>query len=350
MGDQGAPPGRGWAPPGRDAFVDRVVTGVAAAPTAPSVVCIGVFDGVHRGHQAMIGTAVRRARALGVRAVAVTFDRHPQEVVQPGSQPRLLMTPGRRAQLVAALGVDLVVVLPFDDTLRHLAPDAFVDHVLVDPLHARAVVVGDNFRYGHRAAGDVATLREAGEFEVIAVPLLAEADVVVSSTEIRAAVDTGDVERAGDLLGRPHFADGVVVRGDQRGRLLGFPTANLQVDHRVAVPARGVYAGLFHVAPRQGPVTSHPAVTSVGINPTFGGAELRVEAHLLDHDADLYGVTAAVDFRHHLREERTYASADALVGQMTLDRDEARRLLGPAPQGEARSPHDQPDRRVSRES
>jgi len=313
--------------PGRDAFADRIVTGVGAAPAAPSVVCIGVFDGVHRGHQAMIGTAVRRARELGVRAVAVTFDRHPQEVVQPGSQPRLLMTPGRRAQLVAALGVDLVVVLPFDDTLRHLAPQAFVDHVLVDPLQARAVVVGDNFRYGHRAAGDVGTLRASGGFEVLAVPLLAEADVVVSSTEIRAAVDAGAVERAAHLLGRPHFVDGVVVRGDQRGRVLGFPTANVQVDPRVAVPARGIYAGRFHVLPPHGPATSHPAVTSVGVNPTFGGTELRVEAHLLDRTADLYGVTAAVDFRHHLREERTFPSAETLVTQMTADRDEARRLL-----------------------
>jgi len=313
--------------PGSDAFRERIVTGVAAAPPAPSVVCIGVFDGVHRGHQAMIGTAVTRARDLHVRAVAVTFDRHPQEVVEPGSQPRLLLTPHRRAQLVAALGVDLVVVLPFDDTLRHLAPEAFVDHVLVDRLQARAVVVGDNFRYGHKAAGDVGSLEKDGRFAVTAVPLFAAEGVAVSSTEIRAAVEAGAVERAAALLGRPHFADGVVVRGDQRGRALGFPTANLQVDRRVAVPARGVYAGRFHIAPPHGPVTSHPAVTSVGINPTFGGTELRVEAHLLDLDADLYGVTAAVDFRHRLREERTFPSAEALVAQMTLDRDQARRLL-----------------------
>lgn len=304
----------------------RVARGLGEVEPVPTVACVGFFDGVHRGHRTIIRHAVRRAREQGVRSAVVTFDRHPMEVVNPGSQPRLLMTLPRRAQTLVEQDVDLVVVLPFDDTLRHLGPDDFVDRVLVRPLHSVGVVVGSNFRYGHRAAGDVATLAATGPgkgFHAEAVTLLELDGVVISSTEIRAAVDEGDVERAASLLGQPHLVDGVVVRGDQRGTGLGFPTANLQIDPRVAVPARGVYAGMFH-----GPDgVARPAVTSVGVNPTFGGQELRVEAHLLDHKEDLYGTTAAIDFRHHLREERTFDSADALVTQMHLDAAEARRLL-----------------------
>lgn len=308
------------------AVADRLTFGLDAVAPGPSVVSIGFFDGVHRGHQTIIRRAVRRAHDLAVRSVVVTFDRHPMEVVNPGSQPRLLMTPQRRAQMLAAQDVDLVVVLPFDDALRHLPPDEFVQHVLVSTLQAREVVVGANFRYGHKAAGGVATLAESGRargFRAEGVTLLSVDGVAISSTEVRRAVEAGDVERAGGLLGRPHFVDGVVVRGDQRGARLGFPTANLQVDPRVAVPARGIYAGAFH-----GPGSdTHPAVTNVGVNPTFGGSQLRVEAHLLDTHLDLYGVTAAVDFRHRLRDERRFDSVDDLIVQMGSDRDQARRLL-----------------------
>lgn len=305
----------------------RITMGLGAVREEPSIVSVGFFDGVHRGHQTIIRRAVRRAEQLGLRSVVVTFDRHPAEVVNPGSMPPLLMTAPRRARMLAEQGVDLVVVMPFDDELRHWPPDEFVDRVLAGPLQAREVIVGANFRYGHKQAGDVATLAEVGPsrgFRVEGVTLLEIDGVAVSSTEIRAAVEGGDVERAATLLGRPHFVDGVVVRGDQRGAGLGFPTANLQVDPRIAVPARGVYTGHFH-AP--GGVV-HPAVSNVGLNPTFGGSELRVEAHLIGVDADLYGVTAALDFRHRLREERTYAAVDDLVAQMHVDRDDARRLLG----------------------
>lgn len=305
----------------------RIALGLDGVSDQRSVVSVGFFDGVHRGHQTIIRRALLRARELGVRSVVVTFDRHPLEVVNPGSMPKLLMTTPRRARMLAAQGVDLVIVMPFDDELRHWPPDEFVDRVLVGPLHAREVVVGANFRYGHKAAGDVATLSDIGPsrgFRAEGVTLLEIDDVVVSSTEIRAAVEAGEVERAAVLLGRPHFVDGVVVRGDQRGAGLGFPTANLQVDPRIAVPARGVYTGKFH-AP--GGVL-YPAVSNVGLNPTFGGSELRVEAHLIDVDADLYGVAAALDFRHRLREERTYTAVDDLVAQMHTDRADARRLLG----------------------
>lgn len=302
-----------------------MLVGLDDVEPAPSVVSIGFFDGVHRGHQSIIRRAVRQAQDSSVRSVVVTFDRHPMEVVNPGTQPKLLMTLPRRAQTLASVGVDLVVVLPFDDVLRHAPPEEFVDTVLVGPLRAQGVVVGSNFRYGHKTAGDVATLSETGPgkgFAAEGVTLLELDGLVISSTEIRAAVDRGDVEAASRMLGRPHVVDGIVVRGDQRGAGIGFPTANLQLDPRVAVPSPGVYAGLFWVGDEH-----FEAVSSVGTNPTFGGTEMRVEAHLLDRSADLYGVAAALDFRHRLRGQETYDRVEDLIAQMHRDADEARHLL-----------------------
>ena len=304
-----------------------IAQGLDGVPSAPSIVSIGFFDGVHRGHQTIVKRAVRVAQDTGVRSVVVTFDRHPMEVVNPGTQPKLLMTLGRRARALAQQGVDIVVVMPFDDGLRHLTPEGFVDHVLVEPLQAQRVVVGSNFRFGHGAAGDVSTLNALGPsrgFTAEAVTLLELDGVVISSTEIRAAVDAGDVERAARMLGRPHAVDGIVVRGDQRGAGLGYPTANLQVSRRVAVPARGIYVGAFTLT--DGSV--HPCVTNVGVNPTFGGQELRVEAHLLDFSGDLYGREAAVDFQHRLRGEEKFDTVEELVAQIDLDAAQARRLLG----------------------
>ena len=304
-----------------------IVRALDEVAAAPSVVSIGFFDGVHRGHQTIIQRAVRTARTQGVRSVVVTFDRHPMEVVNPGSQPKLLMTLPRRAQALADQDVDVVVVVPFDDDLRHLTPEGFIDHVLVQPLQAQKVIVGANFRFGHRAAGDVATLSSVGPsrgFTAEGVTLLELDGVVISSTEIRAAVDSGDVDRAARMLGRPHRVDGIVVRGDQRGKGLGFPTANLQASKRVAVPAKGIYAGSFHLPDGR----AHHCVTSVGYNPTFGGQELRVEAHLLDFDEDLYGVEGGVDFQHRLRDEEKFSSVEDLVAQIDADAAEARRLLG----------------------
>ncbi len=305
----------------------RIVSGLGEVTHEPSVVSIGFFDGVHRGHRSIIARARQIAERRGVRSAVVTFDRHPMEVVRPGSQPKLLMTLARRARTLAALGVDLVVVLPFDDELRHLPPEQFVDHVLVDPLQAERVVVGANFRFGHKAAGDMGTLADLGGargFTSEGVTLLELDGEVISSTAIRAAIEGGDVEKAARMLGRAHLVDGVVVRGDHRGAALGYPTANLQVSRRVAVPAPGVYAGIFH----------HPdgralsAATSVGTNPTFGGQELRVEAFLLDTDEDLYGVDAALDFRHWLRAQQRYDTPEELTAAIAGDVAEARRLLG----------------------
>lgn len=304
-----------------------VVTGLDTVDPAPSVVSVGFFDGVHRGHQTIIRRAVRAGEDAGLRSAVVTFDRHPMEVVKPGSQPPLLMTLARRARTLAEQGVDLVVVMPFDDELRHLSPEGFVDRVLAGPLQARRVVVGANFRFGHKAAGDVATLADLGPsrgFTVEGVSLLELEHEVISSTEIRACVDAGDVERAALLLGRPYLVDGVVVRGDARGQSLGFPTANLQISRRVAVPARGVYSGVCHLPDG----TEQPCVTNVGVNPTFGGQELRVEAFLLDWSGDLYGLAVAVDFRHRIRDEQRFDDIEALVAQIGTDVETARRQLG----------------------
>ncbi|CAN5229054.1 bifunctional riboflavin kinase/FAD synthetase [soil metagenome] len=309
----------------RDA-TGRVTSGLDEVAAASSVVSVGFFDGVHRGHQTIIRRAVRQAQARDVRSVVVTFDRHPMEVVKPGSQPQLLMTLARRARALAELGVDLVVVMPFDDRLRHLAPDDFVDHVLVDPLQAVQVIVGANFRFGHKAAGDVAVLADLGPsrgFTAEGVSLLELDGVVISSTEIRGSVESGDVERARRMLGRPYLVDGVVVRGDARGAQIGFPTANLQASRRVAVPATGVYVGHCHLPDG----VAVPCVTNVGINPTFGGQQLRVEAHLLDWSTDLYGLSVGVDFRHRLRDERRFDGPDALIAQIHRDIERARELL-----------------------
>ena len=304
----------------------RIRYGLDDVGPAPSAVSVGFFDGVHRGHQAIIRRALERGRDSGIRSVVVTFDRHPMEVVRPGSQPPLLMTAERRARVLAGLGVDLVVVLPFDDELRHLSPEDFVDRVLAGPLGARFVVVGANFRFGHKAAGDVAALADLGrarDFETLGADLGEVEDVPVSSSEVRDAVAAGRVEWAARLLGRPHVLDGIVVRGDQRGASLGFPTANLAVPERLAIPANGVYAGFFaHPDGRR-----LPCVTNVGERPTFAGTDVRVEAHLIGVDEDLYGMSAAVDFHHRLRGEAKFSGPEELVAQIRRDVEEARRLL-----------------------
>ncbi|MEU8261083.1 bifunctional riboflavin kinase/FAD synthetase [Micromonospora sp. NPDC048999] len=303
--------------------------GYEAAPGGwgRSVVTIGVFDGVHKGHQATIGHAVTRARELGVRSVVVTFDPHPAEVVRPGSHPAVLTEPARKAELIEALGVDVLCVVPFTPEFSRLPAEAFVHDVLVEHLHAALVVVGDNFRFGHKAAGDVALLERLGRtfgFGVEGAPLVAEAGTVFSSTYIRSCVDAGDVAAAAAALGRPHRVEGVVVRGDQRGRELGYPTANLLTHRHAAVPADGVYAARLVRRGRE-PLA---AAVSVGTNPTFSGRERRVEAYVLDFSGDLYGERLALDFVAHLREQRTYDSIEPLVAQIAEDVDRTRRALG----------------------
>ncbi|MCP3782543.1 bifunctional riboflavin kinase/FAD synthetase [Micromonospora sp. A3M-1-15] len=303
--------------------------GYEAAPGGwgRSVVTIGVFDGVHKGHQATIGHAVARARELGVKSVVVTFDPHPAEVVRPGSHPAVLTEPARKAELIEALGADVLCVVPFTPEFSRLPAEAFVHDILVEHLHAALVVVGDNFRFGHRAAGDVALLERLGRtfgFGVEGAPLVAEAGTVFSSTYIRSCVDAGDVTAAAAALGRPHRVEGVVVRGDQRGRELGYPTANLLTHRYAAVPADGVYAA--RLVRRGGEPLA--AAVSIGTNPTFSGRERRVEAYALDFSGDLYGERLALDFVAHLREQRTYDAIEPLVAQIAEDVERTRRAVG----------------------
>ncbi len=298
-----------------------------------SVVTVGVFDGVHRGHQHIVARAIEAAARLGLPAVVITFDPHPDEVIRPGSHPPLLCTVRRRVQLLAGQGCDAVCVLPFTLDFSRLVPDEFVRAVLADRLHARWVVVGENFRFGHRAAGDVALLAELGEkydFGAEGVPLLAEHGTTISSSEIRSMLNAGDVAGAARDLGRPHRVEGVVVRGHQRGRALGFPTANLETVPYTAVPADGVYAGWLIGLDGDGREEEcWPAAVSVGSNPTFDGQDRTVEAYALDRDdLDLYGRHMAVDFAARLRGMVRFDSAEALIEQMHRDVDQAREQVG----------------------
>jgi riboflavin kinase/FMN adenylyltransferase len=298
-----------------------------------SVVTIGSYDGVHRGHQLIIGRAVARAGELGIPSVVVTFDPHPAEVVRPGSHPALLAPHARRAELLAGLGVDAVLVLPFTQDFSRLSPAEFVVKVLVEKLHARAVVEGPNFRFGHRAAGTVATLAELGEtygFEVLVVDLFetgaAGGGQPFSSSLARRLVAEGDVTGAAEVLGRPHRVEGTVVRGAQRGRELGIPTANLDTPPHSAIPADGVYAGWLTAGGER-----MPAVISVGTNPQFHGTRLIVEAHVLDRtDLELYGQHVAVDFHAYLRGQETFAALEDFLARLDEDKRRAREVTGGA--------------------
>lgn len=290
-----------------------------------AVLTIGMFDGVHRGHQQIISAAVERAGALGLPAVVVSFDPHPSEVVRPGTHPPILTAAARKAELIESLGVDAMCVLPFTVDLSRVPADGFVHQVLVQQLHAAAVVVGANFRFGHKAGGDIALLSTLGRrfgFTAEGVELLVDDGVELSSTYVRACVAAGDMPRAERALGRPHRIDGVVVRGDQRGRELGYPTANLESAAHTAIPADGVYAGRLVRG-----AASLTAAVSVGSNPTFSGEQRRVEAFVLDFDGDLYGEHVSVEFLQRLRPMLRFDSVDALLVEMADDVERTRVLL-----------------------
>ena len=298
------------------------------------VVTIGVFDGVHRGHQQLIGEAVARGRALGLPTVLITFDPHPSEVLRPGSHPAQLTSLRRRAELVAEMGVDAFWVLPFTPELARVPPDEFVHELLVDRLHAALVVVGRNFTFGYRAAGDVAELTRLGErfgfgaegLDLVTDGTVGGRTVTFSSTYIRSTISAGDVRAAAAALGRPHRVEGVVVRGDQRGRELGYPTANLGMAEHVAVPADGVYAGWFVHRDRR-----LPTAVSVGTNPTFSGRQRTVEAFVLDHHEDFYGERVAVDFVERVRGMTRFDCVEELIVAMDGDVAGTRRVLGVPP-------------------
>lgn len=306
----------------------RVAHSLEEVPPADSVVSIGVFDGVHRGHRTLIGRAHRQAEERGMRSVVVTFDRHPMEVVRPGSHPRYLQTLDRKVTALLAEGIDLVFVVTFDHEFSQQSADEFIQSTLAGPVRARQVIVGANFRFGRGAEGDVDLLADRGRdlgFDVEGVDLVAVDETAISSSEVRERIGRGDVEWACEALGRPHVLEGAVVKGDARGQSIGFPTANLEVDDRMQVPAHGVYAG--HAVVLGGEGTVHPAVVNIGRRPTFGGEHVSVEAHLLDVDLDLYGEHLGVSFEHRLRDERRFDGVDDLVAQIHADVERARQLL-----------------------
>lgn len=310
----------------------EVVVGPARSipPASGSAVTIGAYDGVHRGHRQLISEVQRRGSAQGLASVVVTFDRHPATVVRPESAPLILTHLDQKLELLAAVGVDRTLVVPFDRRRADETAEDFVVEVLVRALATRLVVVGENFHFGHGRKGNVALLRELGAihgFEVVGWTLEADAGgAPVSSTRIRAMLGAGDVAGAADLLCRPHQVRGVVEHGDGRGGSeLGMPTANVALPADTALPADGIYAG-WHERPDG---SRHPAAISLGRRPQFtGGRGHRLlESHLLDVSADLYGETARVSFVERLRPEQRFGSVEELVEQMRRDVEDVRRLL-----------------------
>ena len=278
------------------------------------------------------------ARSRDLPAVVLTFDPHPSEVIRPGSHPAQLTTLRRKAELVEELGVDVFCVLPFTPELSRLTAHEFVHEVLVDQLHVAAVIVGENFTFGNKAAGDVALLRTLGrrfgfaaqgaELQGQALgPAVGNADgeITFSSTYVRSCIDAGDVRAAAEALGRPHRVEGIVVRGAGRGKDLGFPTANLSTPRFAAIPADGVYSCWFTRS--TDPAKRLRAAVSVGTNPTFSGRERTVEAYVLDVEEDFYGHDVALDFVVKLRDQIRYDSLDPLIRQMTADVERTREVL-----------------------
>jgi riboflavin kinase/FMN adenylyltransferase len=301
------------------------VTRLPDVERRPRRVAVGTFDGVHLGHR----------RVIDGSDSVLTFDPHPVSVVAPEHTPRLLTGPVLKAELIASLGVEEMIVIPFTPEFAQRSAGEFVDDVLVGALGAERVSVGENFRFGHRAQGTPELLAADGRFETVVQPLLEVEGEVVSSSHIRGLVAAGEVERAGRLLGAPFELRGEVVPGDRRGRELGFPTANLVPDERLVCPGHGIYACLARVEPGSpggGPERSartFAAAVSIGVRPTFatGRAEL-IEAHVLDFEGEIYGRELRLRFMHRLRGERRFDSAEALVAQMRHDIEVTRERLG----------------------
>ena len=296
----------------------QIVRGLESFPpdSAPSAVALGAFDGIHLGHRAILGTAVTRARHDKLRALACTFDRHPMEVLQPDRAPLPITTLEERLELIAETGIDTTLVIPFTPAVAGIEAQTFVRDVLVGTLKAREIVVGFNHRFGRGARGDAKLLEALAVtlgFRAHIVPALLVDGVAVSSSEIRAALQRGDLPDAARFLGRPYSIRGEVVRGAGRGRTLGFPTANVKTDRPLGLPV-GVYVCRLTVGGRQ-----HQAVVNVGFRPTFGETELAVEAHVLDFTGNLYDERVTLTFVRRLREERKFPSVDALREQIALD-------------------------------
>lgn len=284
------------------------VTSLPDAEPRPRHVAIGTFDGVHRGHQAVIKGA----------DTVLTFDPHPLEIIHPAALPKLIMPFGVKRDVIEGLGVDELVVIPFDQEFAQRSAEEFIEDVLIAKLGAEQVSVGENFRFGAKAKGDPAMLAAREEFETRVVPLVETDGETISSTRIRALVAAGDMEGARHCLGAPFMVEGEVVSGDQRGRELGFPTANVIPDDRLAIPGHGVYAAFANGV---------PAAVNVGVRPTFeSGRGVLIETYLIDFDGDLYGTQLRVAFVERLRGEKRFASVEELIAQMRIDVEDAKRV------------------------
>ncbi len=291
-----------------------------------SLVCIGIFDGVHLGHQALISAAKNYANESGLSLTICTFDPHPSAVVRPDQAPKLISDIAHRKALLTQYGVDHVEVVTFTPQLASLTPMEFSQEFLKDRLGAQMVVVGENFTYGRNISGDVNTLRENGNVLGFSVRVfdLVQSDGTISSTRIRELLLQGEAGAAARLLGRNFTLSGKVVRGDQRGRELGYPTANLEWDDQLLVPADGVYAGFLNVEGER-----HPAAISVGINPQFSGERQRVEAYVLNRsDLELYGASVDVEFVELIRRQEVFESLDGYLAQIAIDVASISELLG----------------------
>ena len=290
-----------------------------------SAVTIGFFDGVHRGHQAVIAHTVDVANRDGTTPIVVTFDRHPREILTPGNVPPLLTTLERKAALIEELGVKVLVVMEFTEEFSRWSPEEFVAKVLVERLKIAHAVIGSNFTFGHKAMGNLRVLTDLGAsygFTVEGVPLFAVEDRPLSSSSIRAALLDGDLTWPTVALGRRFVLDGRVARGAGRGAGLGFPTANLQVEPGLLLPAEGVYAGRAIVDG-----DAHLAAINVGTNPTFGAEPLHAEAFLLDFDGNLFGQPISIEFWERLRDEMRFDSGEELARQIKEDVDRTRALV-----------------------
>jgi riboflavin kinase/FMN adenylyltransferase len=286
------------------------VTSLPEAVPRPRHVAIGTFDGVHLGHQAVIDDA----------DTVLTFDPHPLQILHPAALPKLIMPFSVKRDVIDGLGVEELVVIPFDEAFARRSAEDFIDHVLVEKLGATKVSVGENFRFGAKAKGDPEMLSGRPEFETRVVPLVEVDGETVSSTRIRALVAAGDMEGARHCLGAPFMVEGVVVKGDQRGRELGFPTANFVPDDSLAIPGHGVYAAF---------ADGVPAAVNVGVRPTFeSGRGVLIETYLIDREEDLYGRTLRVAFVERLRGEKRFPNAEDLIAQMRRDVEDAKRVCG----------------------
>jgi len=298
-------------------------------PQEATVVAIGMFDGLHRGHQAVLMAARDIATERGLPLAVFTFVDHPRTVLRPDTPVPLLTTWSEKRDRLEELAADTLVGAHFTQAFSELTAEDFVRRILVDQLKARHVVVGYNFAFGHGQAGDTATLEALGPalgFKVTVVPAWNEEGAPVSSSRIRRMLGTGHIREANDLLGRPYSLTGTVVQGDQRGRLLGFPTANLTHDEKKLLPAYGVYAGHARWNGRE-----HPCVVNLGMRPTFNPPQLRIEAHLLEFSEDLYGAVMTLDLTHRLRPEQAFKSVDDLVARIKADVAQAGELVGRSP-------------------